>query len=193
MTDDPSTNGATPHRHYIREPEPDALRRLWPRLLRKAGYLIGHFKLNTKPANLVCEAIDHIYEGRCPADVNVYAFLAKTMLGIAYRQATTRRMVPLSEAPEGDVASSPEDDAIGAVDGVLRERLVAYVRQVAEEKNDLEVYLLIDAYLAGHTKRSELAEHAGLTLSQYGAAKKRLRTLLLQAPPDLLAVMEHAS
>lgn len=85
------------------------------------------------------------------------------------------------------------DDAIGAVDGVLRERLVAYVRQVAEEKNDLEVYLLIDAYLAGHTKRSELAEHAGLTLSQYGAAKKRLRTLLLQAPPDLLAVMEHAS
>lgn len=193
MTDDPSTNGATPRRHYIREPEPDALRQLWPRLLRKAGYLIGHFKLNTKPADLVCEAIDHLYEGRCPADVDVYAFLAKTMFGIAYRQATTKRMVPLSEAPEDDVASSPEDDAIDAVDDVSRERLIAYARQVAEEKNAVEVYLLIDAYLAGHTKRADLARHAGLTLSEYEAAKKRLRTFLLQAPPELIAVMEHAS
>lgn len=193
MTDDPSTTGATPHRHHIREPEPDALRQLWPRLLRKAQYLIGYFKLTIKPADLVCEAIDHLYEGRCPADVNVYAFLAKTMLGVAYRKVTAKRMLPLSEAPDDDLVPSPEEDAIGAADGVLRERLVAYVRHVADEKNDIEVYLLIDAYLAGHTKRSDIAEHAGLTLSQYGAAKKRLRTLLLQAPPELLAVMEHAS
>lgn len=191
MMVEPPTNGSTPHRNYIQELDPNTLRQLWPRLLRKAGYLIGHFKLSIRPEDLICEAIDRLYEGRCPSDVAVYAFLTKTMFGVAYRQATSK--VLLSDRSEDDVTSSPEEAAIDAADNVLRERLVDHVRQIAEEKNDIEVYLLLEAYLAGYTKRAELAEHAGLTLIQYESAKKRLRTLFHRAPPELRAVMEHTS
>ncbi len=172
------------------------IRALYPRLLRHALKKLSRFGVSGDPADVVHEAILSLADEKCPRGVPVEAFLKVKILNIVGNQARHQQRVPITFMAEVD------DDALSlgalkygnpgpaAPDESADERRIAgevfsRLSQAADQADDIEVGLVLEAFKEGTTVRAELAAYVGVPANKVDAAKRRLETLCKNLPGGL--------
>jgi DNA-directed RNA polymerase specialized sigma24 family protein len=168
----------------------------YPRLLRHAGRWCRKCGLNPKTdaKEILNDAVMELYQNPCPQGDEIAFLMIKIRRIACNRIKTITKQSDLKKQHlklPNDHSQSVALPAPGAERKALLKELSAKVctalYDMASEKDDEEVNLLLMAYEDGHEKKSDILDTTGLTSDHYEAAKKRLKIMLRSLPQDLLS------
>ena len=180
----------------LQAPDKELIIREYPRLLRHAGKWCRRCGLNprTDAAEILNDAVVELYKNPCPKGDEI-AYLVVKIRRIACNRIKTitkqsdlqKQHLKLPSDHSLSVALPPSGADRKALLKELSAQVCTALYDMAAEKDDDEVNLMLMAYEDGHEKKSDILDATGLNSDQYKKAKNRLETMLRSLPQDLLS------